>query len=104
MMDKPRFTIRLSVVDNYGHESWHHAAGCDQVMSISSRAVNDLKMGFLGSLDATVKIMRTREFRRDALIEAAKILAAQMADRLEDAEGWHDPSRIEPARRALREG
>lgn len=101
-MDKPRFTIKLSVIDNYGHESWHHMVGCDQAMSISNRAVDDLKMGFLGSMDATFKIMRTREFRREILIDAARQLAAQMADRLEDAEGWHDPSRVEPARRALK--
>ncbi len=49
----------------------------------------------------TIELMKAREFRRDLFMHAAKQLAGQMADRMEDAEGWHDESRIEPARAAL---
>ena len=106
MSEKPRFTIQMTIRDNYGVDSWHHAIGCDDAMKISNREVDDLKMGpdlgvSLISFDAAVRILKTKELRRDILMMAAKQLAAGLADRLEDSEGWHDPSRIEPAKRAL---
>lgn len=101
-MDGPRFTIELTIRDNYGFDRWSHAIGCDEALKISERAVGELKAGFMPSMKATVQLMRTREVRRDLLMMAAEQLAAQMADRLEDSEGWHDPSRVEPAKRALK--
>lgn len=103
-MDRePRFTIELSIHDNHGYESWHHAIGCDEALSISYRDVDDLKLGVLpGGMNNAVQMMKQRQMRRDLLIEAARRLAAQIADRLEDSEGWHDPSRVEPATRALK--
>jgi len=46
-------------------------------------------------------MMKAREFRKDLFIHAAEHLGALLAERMEDAEGWHDASRIEPARRQL---
>jgi hypothetical protein len=102
MGEKPRFTIQLTIRDNYNSESWHHAVGCDEALSISWRDVDDLKAGFMPNMEVSVTMMKQRTMRRGLLIEAARRLAAQMADRLEDSEGWHDPSRVEPARQALR--
>ena len=102
MSEKPRFTIEMTIRDNYGHEQWRHAIGCDEAMSISERAVDEMKAGFIPNMEATVTLMRKREMRRDLLMMAAEQLAGQMADRLEDSEGWHDPSRLEPAKRALK--
>jgi hypothetical protein len=79
MMDKPRFTLMLMLIDNNGFEQpLRLAIGCDQALRISSRAV-----------------------RRSLFKTIAQQLAGQMADRMEDAEGWHDPERIEAARRNL---
>ena len=105
--DKPRFTLTLTLRDNHGFEqplSW--AIGCDRALRISARAVDEMKMGAdLGistiSLDEAVTMMRTKEMRRDLFKEIAVHLAGQMADRMEDAEGWHDPSRVEAARKSL---
>src|SRR3990167_5917275 len=100
MSDRPsRFTIELTIRDNEGGDKWVHAIGCDEALSISYRAVDELKAGFLTSMDSAVQLMKQREMRRVPLMEAARRLAGQMADRLEDSEGWHDPDRIEPARR-----
>ena len=101
-MSKPRFMIELSIRDNYNHDSWHHAIGCDEALSISWRDVDDLKAGFMPNMETAVTMMKQRTLRRDLLREAAVRLAMQVADRLEDSEGWHDSSRIEPARQALR--
>lgn len=106
MTDRPRFTIEMTIRDNFSGESYHHAVGCDQALRISARAVDDLKAGpafgvSLMATDDAITMMKTREMRRDVLFDAARMLAGQMADRMQDAEGWHDESRIEPARKAL---
>lgn len=107
MVDKPRFTLTLTLRDSHGFEqpiSW--SVGADQALRISSRAVGELKMGAeLGvstmTMTSAVEMMRTKEIRRDLFKMAAQQLAGQMADRMEDAEGWHDPDRIETARAQL---
>jgi hypothetical protein len=96
-----RFTIELVLRDRHGEQRpLMRAIDVDEAMRISSRAVGEMKLG-VGSLAQTVEMMRVREFRRDFLVEAARGLAAEMADLMADAEGWHDASRVEPARRAL---
>lgn len=49
-----------------------------------------------------VEIFRRREFRKDFFVDEGRRLGALLAERMEDAEGWHDTSRIEPAKRQLR--
>jgi hypothetical protein len=104
MMDKPRFTLMLMLIDNNGFEQpLRSAIGCDQALRISSRAVSELKMSVdLGiPSSCSIEIIKTKEMRRSLFKMIAQQLAGQMADRMEDAEGWHDPERIEAARRDL---
>lgn len=72
----------------------------DQEVRIGPRAIDEMRAG-VGSFDATIQLMKTREFRKRLFIEAATRLGALLAERMEDAEGWHDASRIEPARKQL---
>lgn len=59
-------------------------------------------VAFLGmSLDDVVSVLRRKEFRKDLFLGEATRLGALLAERMEDAEGWHDASRIEPAKREL---
>lgn len=107
MVEKARFNLTLTLRDNHGFEqplSW--SIDVDQALRISSRAVDELKMGAdlgvgLVSFNETVELIRTKEIRRELFVQIAVQLATQMADRIEDAEGWHDANRIEPARAAL---
>lgn len=101
MTDTPRFTIELRIRDRFGEADYVMAIGCDEALRISTRAVEELKFGLCTGIAEAVGLMRTREMRRDLLRSAAKQLAGAMADRMEDAEGWHDPSRIELSRKAL---
>lgn len=55
----------------------------------------------LDSFDDVVKTMKVREFRKDFFIRECERIGALIAERMEDAEGWHDNSRIEPAKREL---
>lgn len=82
------------------------AIDVDRALRISSRAIDEMKMGAdlgvsLVSFDDVVTLIRTKEMRRELFKDAAVQLAGQMADRMEDAEGWHDPDRIDPARKQL---
>lgn len=107
MTDKSRFTLTLTLSDGEGYEqpiSW--CVGCDDALRISTRAVDEMKMGAsLGvstmGMDDVVTLIRTKKIRRKRFKEIALQLAGQMADRMEDAEGWHGVDRIEPARTAL---
>lgn len=55
----------------------------------------------LDSFDDVVETMKRREFRKDFFIHECRRIGALLAERMEDAEGWHDTSRIEPAKREL---
>ena len=53
------------------------------------------------SFDAVVELFERREFRREYFIKECLRLGTLLAERMEDAEGWNDISRIDPAKAAL---
>jgi len=55
----------------------------------------------LQNIDDVVKVMKVREFRKEVFQNECWRLGTLLAERMEDAEGWHDVSRIEPAKAAL---
>ena len=55
----------------------------------------------LQNFEQVVEIIKCREFRKDVFMRECQRLGALLAERMEDAEGWHDASRIEPAKRSL---
>jgi hypothetical protein len=99
--DRPRFTLTMILQDNHSYDKpLSYAVGVDQELRISLRAIDEMKAG-VSNMDQTVRMMRTREFRKALFIQAAERLGTLLAERMEDAEGWHDTGRIEPARRQL---
>lgn len=101
-MSRGQFTLQITLRDNHGFDQpLSMAIDLDQELRIAPRAVEELKVGLSGGMDQAVHLMRVREMRKDIFIHAAERLAALLAERMEDAEGWHDTSRIEPARREL---
>lgn len=101
MTHRARFTLQITLRDNHGAEQpLAMAVDLDDEVRISPRAVDEMKAG-VGTFDGAVRMMKAREFRKDLFIHAAEHLGALLAERMEDAEGWHDASRIEPARRQL---
>lgn len=107
MTQRPAFTLELSLRDNRGFDQpIRMAIDVDNELRVSTRAVSDLKMAAdfrMSIVDGTaaVEIMRIKELRRDLFVQLAERLVAQMVDRMEDAEGWHDASRVTPARKQL---
>ncbi len=55
----------------------------------------------LTRFEDAVTILKRREYRKDLFISAARQIGALLAERMEDAEGWHDASRQEPAKAEL---
>lgn len=101
MNQRARFTLQMTLQDNHGFEQpLAMAVDVDHEVHISPRAVEEMKLGLAG-MDQTVRMIRVREFRKDLFIQAAERLGALLAERMEDAEGWHDASRIDPARQQL---
>ena len=60
----------------------------------------EMELG-MASMSDVVEVIQRKHIRKDLFIRAAKNLAASMAERMEDAEGWHDERRVEPARKSL---
>ena len=58
----------------------------------------------LDSFEDVVEILQTRELRKNLFTEAGRRLGTLLAERMCDAEGWADISRIEPAKRQLQTG
>ena len=78
---------------------------CIELDEHIAREFNDVKPpppAPFGSFDLTVETLRVRQFRRDLFISECKRLGMLLADTMEDSEGWHDASRIEPAKRSLK--
>jgi hypothetical protein len=101
MVDRARFTLQITLRDNHSYEPpLHMAIDLNDEVRIASRAVSELKAG-LADFDGAVRLMKVREFRKDLFIHCAERLGALLAERMEDAEGWHDAGRIEPARKQL---
>lgn len=102
MTERARYTFQLTLRDNHSFDE-----PLSMAIDLSPeilRAVGEMKMGLLAGpepLRDVVEMMKRREFRKDLFIKAAEQLARQMAERMEDAEGWHDVSRIGPARKSL---
>jgi hypothetical protein len=53
-------------------------------------------------MEQTIQVLKRKEFRKDLLMDAAHRLGTLLSERMSDAEGWHDASRVEPAKEQLR--
>jgi hypothetical protein len=101
MAERARFTLQITLRDNYNYEPpLCVAIDLNEEVRIASRAVDEMKSG-LCDFNGTVRLMKVREFRKSLFIQCAERLGALLAERMEDAEGWHDASRVEPARKQL---
>ncbi len=101
MADRARFTLQIALRDNHSYEPpLHMAIDLNDEVRIASRAVDELKASLV-NFDGAVRLMKVREFRKDLFIRCAERLGALLAERMEDAEGWHDAERVAPARKQL---
>jgi hypothetical protein len=102
------FTLQIRLVDPFGKTLYVRATELPiEVCSDMEHAVglmrlsHDLGVGSWGGLEETITLMRRRQFRRDEFIRYARRMGAQMADFMEDKEGWHGRDRAESAHEYL---
>lgn len=53
------------------------------------------------TFEDVVEKLQAKEFRKDKFLFECQRLGALLAERMEDAEGWNDVSRIDPAKKEL---
>lgn len=95
------FTLTITLQHKRGFEPpLAMAIDLNEAVRIAPRAIEEMRMGLAG-FDGAIRLMKVREFRKRLFIETATRLGALLAERMEDAEGWHDANRIEPAREQL---
>lgn len=102
-MAEPKFQLQIRLLDPWGRVKYVNATELEpDVCSDMERAVSDMHLahdvGMSIGMDATVTLMRRRQFRRDLFVALARNLGMQMADFMEDKEGWHGRDRAESAR------
>lgn len=57
-----------------------------------------------GDFNRVAEVLRLKQYRRDLFVKQCQCLGELLAERMEDAEGWHDVSRMEPAKAQLKRG
>jgi len=104
-MTDGKWIIQLSMIGPFG-ERYTMALPLDEATARDIERISppDALADFVPNvspLTATVKKLRLREFRKDLFADAAMRLGKLLAERMEDAEGWHGVSREGPARTSL---
>jgi hypothetical protein len=105
-MKEPQWTLRLSLEGPSG-ERYQVAMGVDaftvreHLVDLNPPEAFSLQSGMV-AMDAVVERIRKREIRHDILRAECLRLGEKLAQTMQDAEGWHDASRIEPSKRILR--
>jgi hypothetical protein len=102
---KSDWTLQLSIRERHGSRSYHMAVDLD-IETFGERLADDMKAGLAfagpGAFEETVSVLKERQFGRDLLERAATMLGKQLADHLEDREGWHGIERQEALQAAER--
>lgn len=101
MSDERPGSITLTITSPWG-ETFACAVSVEAFAFMETYALEKSPAaGFPGEHAFTdvVTMMRRRAFRKGVLIAEAQRLAGQIAERLEDREGWHGADRQETANR-----
>lgn len=76
---------------------------------MGQRIKEDLEFGIvavdkgMSPFNAAVKILRVKELRRDLLKQAGSMAGGQLADFLQDREGWHGLDRQDSAEKSVKD-
>lgn len=91
---REQWIVHLSLRHSYGIREFARDRAVPVAIELNSpRAIDELKAGIGGSMEDAVVMMKRRQIRREVLRATAIQLAEQIADTIEDAEGWHGEDR-----------
>jgi hypothetical protein len=104
-MAEPQWVLRLSLEGPFGerYQTAMHVDAFyarDQLVEINPPSEFDLSFGPM-TMDAVVERIRKREIRHDILARECQRLGERLAQEMQDAEGWHDASRVPGAKERL---
>jgi hypothetical protein len=94
--------LDVKMVDEYGRV--HGAVRLElpeKAAYMGNRIADDMRAGVFGSMEQSIEVLKVRELRRGLLSDAAMQAGYQLADFLQDREGWHGIDRQEARERAV---
>ena len=91
--------LEMSMIGPHG-EHWTMRVKLDPTTAREGHCISKPVPG-LTPFDEAVVILKRREYRKDLFIKEAQRLGTLLAERMEDAEGWHGIKRQEPAKQEL---
>lgn len=104
-MHEPRWRLEMSMVGPCGERyTVADELGYETAREVAHISSPDFFADFVpggNPMETVVTKLKRREFRKDLFQSEAVRLATLLAERMEDAEGWHGVKREEPARRSL---
>lgn len=98
-----KWSLVLSLYGPHGERQSMAVELAENVASEIARIDPPMKLRapFEVTIEDVVTVLRRKEFRKSLFRDASANLGALLAERMEDAEGWHDVERIEPAKKQL---
>lgn len=95
----------FALIDEYGHiHARRRTEVSEDCAFMSTRIVEDMKAPIKTmNFEQAVNVMRLKEFRKKILIQVAANCGAQLAEQLEDREGWYGIERAERIEAKLNE-
>ena len=98
-MRKRKLKLDLKLTDETGEIHGRVMIDLDESVAFKGeRIADDLKFYISAetvSVDAYIKVIREKRFRKDLLARAIVSLGQELADQLEDREGWNGDDRQE---------
>jgi len=92
-----KIVLTVQTPNHWGVDNFGMAVDIGEFPVFSEMFVDELRVGLFlargNPIEETAKVLKEREFRRDILMKAAKVLAHRLGDYIEDAEGWHGERR-----------
>lgn len=104
-MPEPQWRLEMSMIGPFGErytigEPLEHSVARETAQINPPDALADFVPG-KSALQVAVERLKRREFRRDLFEKEAARLGRLLAERMEDAEGWHGLDRVDPAKTVL---
>ena len=95
----PDWFLEMSMIGPYG-ERYTMRVKLDRTTACEFHSLVKPVPGLMAFNEA-VEVLKRREYRKDLFIKEAHRLGTLLAERMEDAEGWHGIKRQEPAKQEL---
>ena len=98
-----KYSLRLTFESGRG-ESYTMAIQLSEDVASDIERISPLSdVPSLHTFEEAADVIRRREFRSELFQRECRRLGALLAERMQDAEGWHDLSRVENAQRQLKD-